>query len=72
MKLNHLGQAIKQQMPYRIVKQFVVSSNTVFVATLSGSVDKLWEFDSEASASVKMNELSSSDSSGRKYKIIEI
>jgi len=59
-------------MPYRIVKQFIVSSNIVFVATLSGSADKLWEFDNEVSASVKMNELSSSDSSGRNYKIIEI
>ena len=57
---------------FRVVKQFVTGSNTVFVATLSGSADKVWEYDNEASASAKMNELSGSDSSGRKYKIIEL
>ena len=57
---------------FRVVKQFVTGSDVLYVATLSGSLDKLWEYAKYADASTKMNELSGSDSSGRKYKIIEL
>ena len=44
----------------------------IYVAKLSGSSDQVWEYTTEAAATSKMNELSGSDSSGRKYKIIEV
>ena len=37
---------------------------------LSGSAEQVWEYTTEASAVSKMNELSGSDDSGRKYKVI--
>tara|TARA_R100000406_G_scaffold52095_1_gene35432 strand:- start:94 stop:228 length:135 start_codon:yes stop_codon:yes gene_type:complete len=42
----------------------------VYVAKLSGSGEQVWEYTTEAPATAKMNELSGSDSSGRKYKVI--
>ena len=47
-----------------------VERNTIWVAKLSGSSDQVWEYTTEAAATSKMNELSGSDSSGRKYKVI--
>ena len=47
----------------------------IWVAKLSGSNDQVWEFsgsNAEASASAKAAELSGSDSTGRKYKIISV
>ena len=52
-----------------------VERNTIWVSKLSGSNDQLWEFsgsNAEASASAKAAELSGSDSTGRKYKIISV
>ena len=74
-------------MTFRIVKQLfpspsssVVSGSTVgdpgwatrnmYIG--SSSDMQLWEFENEAAASVKMNELTGSDSSNRLYKVIEI
>jgi len=48
------------------------ASRNTYVAKLSGSSDQVWEYTTEAAATSKMNELSGSDSSGRKYKIIEV
>ena len=46
------------------------ASRNTYVAKLSGSSDQVWEYTTEAAATSKMNELSGSDSSGRKYKVI--
>ena len=46
----------------------------VYVGRLSGSNDTLWEFSgsgAEASASAKAAQLSGSDDTGRKYKVIQ-
>ena len=42
------------------------ASRNTYVAKLSGSSDQVWEYTTEAAATSKMNELSGSDSSGRK------
>ncbi len=65
---------------YRVVKQLHPApsssldpqwaSRNVYVAKLSGSGEQVWEYTTEAPATAKMNELSGSDSSGRKYKVI--
>ena len=67
---------------YRVVKQLHPApsssldpwwaSRNVYVAKLSGSGEQVWEYTTEAPATTKMNELSGSDSSGRKYKIIVV
>jgi hypothetical protein len=46
------------------------ASRNTYVAKLSGSSDQVWEYTTDAAATSKMNELSGSDSSGRKYKVI--
>ena len=47
----------------------------VYVGRLSGSGDTLWEFSgsgAEANANAKAAQLSGSDDTGRKYKVIEV
>ena len=46
--------------------------NTVWVSKLSGSKDQTWHYSNESDAITKMNELTGSDSSGRKYQVIEV
>ena len=46
--------------------------NTVWVSKLSGSNDQTWQYSNESDAITKMNELTGSDSSGRKYQVIEV
>ena len=74
-------------MAFRIVKQMypapsgsVSGSRThtdpwfakrnVYIA--SSSDMQLWQFNSESDAITKMNELTGSDSTGRKYKVVEV
>ena len=66
---------------FRVVKQFSTGSASdpswatndgVYVAVLSGSSDTLYEFEKESDAWMKMVELSGSDSTKRKYNVIEI
>ena len=70
-------------MAYRVVKQLypAPSSSGDFTdppwATrndyvASSSDMQLWQFNNESDAIVKMNELTGSDSSGRKYQVIEV
>ena len=72
-------------MPFRVVKQLYPAPSSssdftdppwamrnVYVAKLSGSNDQVWEFNTQASASAKMTELSDADGSGRLYKVIEV
>ena len=67
---------------YRVVKQLLpkgqskdpvwATRNNAYTAVISGSSDKLWEFENERDAWMKMVELSGSDSSNRLYDVIEV
>jgi len=67
---------------FRVVKQLYPAPSSssdptwamrdVFVAKLSGSSDQLWEFDKEEDAYMKMYNLSGSDSTRRRYKVVEL
>jgi|TARA_Y100000031_G_scaffold19750_1_gene20199 hypothetical protein len=74
-------------MAFRVVKQLFqapsssVSANVTFndpnwatrnVYIASSSDMQLWEFSTEAEAIAKMNELTGSDSTDRKYRVDEI
>ena len=70
-------------MAYRVCKQLypAPSSSGDFtdppwatrnVHVASSSDMQLWQFNNESDAIVKMNELTGSDSSGRKYQVIEV
>ena len=74
-------------MAFRVVKQMYeapsssVSASITFadppwatrnVYVASSSDMQLWQFNNESDAIVKMNELTGSDSSGRKYQVIEV
>ena len=74
-------------MAFRVVKQMYeapsssVSASITFadppwatrnVYIASSSDMQLWQFNSESDAITKMNELTGSDSSNRKYKVIEV
>ena len=55
--------------PYNMTRE------NIWVAKLSGSADQLWEYSgsgAESNANTKDTQLSGSDSSGRKYKVIEV
>ena len=55
--------------PYNMTRE------NIWVAKLSGSADQLWEYSgsgAESNATTKATQLSGSDSSGRKYKVIEV
>jgi hypothetical protein len=55
--------------PYNMTRE------NIWVAKLSGSADQLWEYSgsgAESNANTKAAQLSGSDSSGRKYKVIEV
>tara|TARA_B100001113_G_scaffold60593_1_gene45980 strand:- start:224 stop:403 length:180 start_codon:yes stop_codon:yes gene_type:complete len=56
---------------FRVVKQFITGSNNAFVAKLESS-DTIYEYDNETDAIDKLVELKNADSTGRKYKVIEI
>ena len=70
-------------MAFRVVKQLfqAPSSSTAFtdppwasrnVYIASSSDMQVWQFNSESDAITKMNELTGSDSTGRKYKVVEV
>ena len=74
-------------MAFRVVKQlFPAPSSSVSASVTfrdptwatrpfyvaSSSDMQLWQFNSESDAITKMNELTGSDSSNRKYKVIEV
>ena len=51
------------------------ASRNIYVAKLSGSADKLWEYSGSSAVSAstaKMNELTGSDDTGRIYKGMEV
>lgn len=67
---------------FRVVKQLYPAPSSssdptwamrnVFVAKLSGSSDQVWEFQYEEDAYMKMYNLSGSDDTGRRYKVVEL
>ena len=46
------------------------AKRNVYIA--SSSDMQVWQFNSESDAITKMNELTGSDSTGRKYKVVEV
>ena len=56
---------------FRIVKQYTTGSNSLYVSKVTGSEATL-EYTDENTAYRKMIKLEDADSSGRKYKVIEI
>jgi len=56
---------------FRIVKQYTTGSESLWVSKVTGSEATL-EYTDEGTAYRKMIELEGADSSGRKYKVIEI
>ena len=74
-------------MAFRVVKQlFPAPSSSVSASVTfrdptwatrpfyvaSSSDMQLWQFNSESDAITKMNELTGSESTGRKYKVVEV
>ena len=57
---------------FRVVKQFISGSNAAYVAQLSGSNDVIYEYTNEDTAYRKALSLEASDSTKRRYKVIEI
>jgi len=67
---------------FRVVKQLYPAPSSssdptwamrnVFVAKLSGSSEQIWEFKHEEDAYMKMYNLSGSDDTGRRYKVVEL
>tara|TARA_A100001011_G_scaffold367601_1_gene421162 strand:- start:2197 stop:2409 length:213 start_codon:yes stop_codon:yes gene_type:complete len=67
---------------FRVVKQLYPAPSSsadpswamrdVFVGKISGSVDQIWEFEREEDAYMKMYNLSGSDDTGRRYKVVEL
>jgi len=67
---------------FRVVKQLYPAPSSssdptwamreVYIARISGSSDKIWEFDAEEDAYMKMYNLSGSDDTNRRYKVVEI
>lgn len=53
---------------YIILKQFMIGSDAAWVAKLDEN-DVIYQYETEVEAQVKLNELESTDASGRKYKI---
>lgn len=56
---------------FRIVKQYQTGSNAVWISKVTDSEPTL-EYTNEATAYRKMIELEDADSTGRKYKVVEI
>ena len=70
-------------MAFRVVKQLypAPSSSTTFTDPpwakrqfyiASSSDMQMWQFNNESDAITKMNELTGSESTGRKYKVVEV
>lgn len=53
---------------YLILKQFIIGMNVAWVAKLDEN-DQIFQYELESDAINKLNELESTDNSGRKYKI---
>ncbi len=56
---------------YRIVKQHTTGSDAIYVAQITDD-EQVHEYTKESDAYWKMMQLSGSDSTGRKYKVVEI
>ena len=58
-------------MIYQIQMQFIPDNDMIWVQKLEIN-DPIWEFDTLEEAQQKMEELDSADTSGRKYRIVEV
>jgi hypothetical protein len=58
-------------MAYQIQMQFIPENDQIWVQKLEIN-DPIWEFDSLEETQQKMEALDSADTTGRKYRIVEV
>lgn len=55
---------------YQILKQFSINSTVAWVLKLDDN-DQIFEYENEADAQVKLDELNSNETEGRQYRIVD-
>jgi hypothetical protein len=55
---------------YQILKQFLTNSMAAWVLKLDEN-DQIFEYENEADAQAKLNELNSNETEGRQYRIVD-
>lgn len=58
-------------MTYEVQMQFIPGNDMIWVARLNPD-DPIYQYDNEAEAQTKADELQANDPTGRKYKVVEI
>lgn len=58
-------------MIWQVQMQFIPGSDQIWVAHLDPN-DPVYEYDNEPEAQAKANELQSQDTTGRKYRIVQL
>lgn len=58
-------------MIYQVQMQFIPGSDQIWVARLNPD-DPIYEYDNEPEAQAKADELQAADTTGRKYRVIQI
>jgi hypothetical protein len=56
---------------YQILKQFSINSTVAWVLKLDDN-DQIFEYENEADAQVKLDELNSNETEGRQYRIVDV
>jgi hypothetical protein len=58
-------------MVYEVQMQFIPSNDQIWVAHLTPS-DPIYQYDNEAEAQAKADELQAADTTGRKYRVAQL
>jgi len=58
-------------MTYEVQMQFIPGNDTIWVAHLNPN-DPIYQYDNEAEAQAKADELQANDPTGRKYRVIQL
>ena len=58
-------------MIFQVQCQFLVGSNMIWVAQLTPD-DPIYNYDTEAEAQAKADELQAADSTGRQYRVVQL
>jgi hypothetical protein len=58
-------------MIYEVLMQFLPGNDSIWVAKLNPE-DPIYQYDNEAEAQAKANELQAADPTGRKYKVSQV
>ena len=56
---------------FQVQCQFLVGSNVIWVAQLTPD-DPIYNYDTEAEAQAKADELQAADSTGRQYRVVQL